>query len=381
MASSESNPTPLPTALRGEWPLALSIVTTVLFAFNGKQWLADLSNPLWFGFMSLWLFAVILASAFAIVRHAESLAIKLGEPLGTLILTLAVIGIEVMMISAVMLTGAGKPTIARDTMFAVVMLLMNGLIGLSLLLGGLKHHEQTYNFYGANAFLALIVPLAVLGMVLPNFTNSSPGPTFSPFQAVFLSLMSLGIYGVFLATQTGRHRSYFIAPDGKEDDASAHGHGDMEVRSVPFHGVLLVAYLAPLVVLAKQLAIPIEYGVKAFGAPPALSGLIVAVIILSPEAMTAIRAARDNQLQRSVNILLGSVLATIGLTIPAVLTIGLFTRKTVVLGLNTIEMILLILTLGVSTLTFSGNRTNILLGAVHLLLFFAFLMLLFDTPL
>lgn len=380
MASSHQDSRPLPIALRGEWPLALSLITTALFAFFGKKWLGDLSNPLWFGFMSLWLFSVILASAFAIVRHAESLATILGEPLGTLILTLAVIGIEVMMISAVMLTGTGdgKATIARDTMFAVVMLILNGLVGLSLLLGGWKHHEQNYNFYGANAFLALIIPLATLGMVIPNFTTSSPGPTFSPFQAVFLTLMSLGIYGVFLATQTGRHRSYFVAPDSSEEDGAAHGHGDMLVRSTSFHGVLLVTYLLPLVVLAKQLAIPIEYGVKSFGAPAALSGLIVAVIILSPEAVTAIRAALDNQLQRSINILLGSVLATIGLTIPAVLTIGLFTRKTVVLGLSTIEMILLLLTMGVSTLTFSGNRTNILLGAVHLLLFFAFLMLLFE---
>ncbi|RYX83344.1 calcium:proton antiporter [bacterium] len=379
MASTTQHSPPLSVALRGEWPLLLSFITTALFAFNGKAWLSDLSNPLWFGFMSLWLFGVIMASAFAIVRHAESLAVILGEPLGTLVLTLAVIGIEVMMISAVMLTGKGDPAIARDTMFAVVMLILNGLVGLALLLGGWKHREQTYNVYGANAFLALIVPLATLGMVLPNFTRSSPGPTFSPFQAVFLSLMSLGIYGVFLATQTGRHSSYFVAPDSDEA-GHAHGHGDMAVQSTPYHAILLIAFMAPLVVLAKQLAVPIEYGVKAFGAPPALSGLIVAVIILSPEAMSAIRAALDNQLQRSVNILLGSVLATIGLTIPAVLSIGLFTKKTVVLGLSSIEMILLLLTLGVSTLTFSGNRTNILLGAIHLLLFFAYLMLLFDAP-
>lgn len=178
--------------------LILSLITTILFFFFGKGWLADLSNSLWFGFVTFWLFAVILLSAFAIVRHAESLAEFLGEPLGTLILTLSVIGIEVMMISAVMLTGEEKPTLARDTMFAVVIIVLNGMVGISLLVGGWRHYEQDSNIRGAKAFLALIVPLSVLGLVLPTFTRTTDSPTFSPFQAVFMTVMSIGLYAVFL---------------------------------------------------------------------------------------------------------------------------------------------------------------------------------------
>ena len=164
------------SGLRREWLLGVAFATTALFLLFGKGWLADLSNPLWFALMLVWLFAVIMASAFAVVHHAESLAMRLGEPLGTLVLTLSVIGIEVMMISAVMLTGEGKPALARDAMFGVVMIVLNGMIGISLLLGGLRHHEQAYNLQGANSFLSLIVPLTVLGLVLPNFTNASRRP-------------------------------------------------------------------------------------------------------------------------------------------------------------------------------------------------------------
>ena len=168
-------------ALRQEWLLGVAYATTAVFLLFGKPWLADLSNPFWLAFMLVWLFGVILLAAFAVVHHAESIAVKLGEPLGTLILTLSVIGIEVMMISAVMLTGEGKPTLARDTMFSIVMIVLNGMVGISLLMGGLRHHEQEYNLQGANAFLSLLVPLTVLGLILPDFTRSSPGPTLSPF--------------------------------------------------------------------------------------------------------------------------------------------------------------------------------------------------------
>jgi Ca2+:H+ antiporter len=192
--------------------------------------------------------------------------------------------------------------------------------------------------------------------------------------------MSIGIYGVFLAMQTTRHREYFVSPAVEEAiaEGEAHDHAEHTIRSVPYHGVLLVLYILPLVVLAKQLAVPLEYGSRVLGAPAAFSGLLVAVLILSPEAMSAVRAAVRNELQRSVNILLGSVLATIGLTVPAVLTISLITGKTIFLGLDAVDTILLLLTLAISTLTFSNNRTNVLLGAVHLLLFLAYLMLIFE---
>jgi Ca2+:H+ antiporter len=365
--------------LRAEWILLVALATVGLFLKFGGVWLADLSNPCRMVFVSLWLFVAVLLSALAVVRHAEAMAVLLGEPLGTLLLTLSVIGIEVAMISAVMATGHGSPTLARDAMFAVIMIVMNGLIGVSLLMGGLRYHEQIYNFFGANAFLAVIVPLAVLGLVLPNFTHTSPGPTLSNSHAIFLILMSIALYGTFLAIQTSRHRDYF-----KENSAIIRSgdHGDHdaehEVRSPTYHVPFLVAYLLLVVVLAKKIAVPINYGIEVLGAPAALGGFLVSVIVLSPESLSAIRAALNNRMQRCVNLLLGSVLASISLTIPAALTIGFLTKQPIDLGLDAADMILLMLTLVVSTLTFAGTRTNALLGAVHLVLFFAYLMLIFD---
>lgn len=360
--------------LRHEWPLFVNAATAALFLCFSSSWLSDLTNPFRFVLLLLWLFAVILLAAFAVVRHAETLAVRLGEPLGTLILTLAVTGIEVMMIAAVMFAGHGHAELARDAMFAVVMIVLNGMVGLSLLLGGLRHHEQTYNLQGANAFLAVIVPLAVLGLVLPNFTVSSPGPTFSRAQAAFLIVMSLGLYSIFLTIQNVRHREYFRAPASEGEG----GHDALSGHSIAYHAGLLLAYLLPLVVLSKQLAVPIKYGIDVLHAPPALGGLLVAVLILSPESLGAVRAALANDLQRCVNILLGSVLATISLTIPAVLTLGFLTGQFIVLGVDAVDMTLLLLTLAVSTITFASARTNVLLGAVHMLLFLAYLMLLFE---
>lgn len=362
------------STLRKEWPLLASLATTALFYVFGERWFAGLSAGFWFAFLLAWLFTAILLSASAVVRHAEILAARLGEPLGTLILTLAVTGMEVMMIAAVMYAGAGNAAFARDAMFAVVMIVMNGMVGLVLLLGGLRHHEQAYNLQGANAFLAVIVPLAVLCLVLPNFTVSTPGPTYSVLQSVFLVVMSLALYGVFLAIQNLRHRDYFIAP-GASGKGEAHVEG---FRSVPYNGALLVAHLLPVILLAKQFAVPINYGIHELSAPAALGGLLVSTLVLFPESVGAVRATLANELQRSVNILLGSVLATISLTIPAVLIIGLATGREIVLGLGAPEMVLLVLTLAVSTLTFASARTNVLLGAVHLLLFLAYLLLVFD---
>jgi Ca2+:H+ antiporter len=341
--------------------------------------LDDLSNLAWFSFIILWLFAVVLLSALAIVRHAEGLAAKLGEPLGTLVLTLAVTGVEVTMITAVMYTGHGNAALARDTMYAVVMIVLNGMVGLSLLLGGIRYREQTYNLQGANTYLAVIVPLAVLGLVLPNYTVASPGPTFSPLQATFFIIMSLGLYGVFLLIQNVRHREYFLAPVAAGADmAEVAGHSGHEVRSIAYHSLFLVMSLVLVVFLSKQIAAPINYGIHGLHAPPALGGFLVSVLVLSPESLSAVRAALANHLQRSVNLLLGSVLASISLTIPAVLTVGFVTHQDIVLGLDAVDTVLLVLTLGVSTLTFASARTNVLLGAVHLLLFLAYLMLVFE---
>lgn len=366
--------------LRRESFLLFSGATTTLFLAFGSRWLANLSRPAWFVFIIAWLFAAILLSALAVVRHAESIALKLGEPIGTLVLTLSVIGIEVMMIGAVMSTGRGNATLARDAMFAVIMIVLNGMVGLCLLLGGLRYREQSYNLQGANAFLAVIVPLSVLGLVLPNFTVSSPGPTFSPVHASFLIVMSIGLYGVFLAIQTSRHREYFVPPPSTDSavQADVEQHAAHEVFSIAYHAPLLMAYLVLVVVLAKKIAVPIDYGIHVLNAPPALGGFLVSVLVLSSESVASVRAALLNQLQRCVNLLLGSVLASISLTIPAALTVGFLMGQQVVLGLDAVDMVLLLLTLAVSTITFASPRTNILLGAVHLLLFLAYVMLIFE---
>jgi Ca2+:H+ antiporter len=364
--------------MRRERALAFGLLTAGLFLGFGSRWLGDLSQPGWFALVMAWLFAAILSSALAVVRHAERLAHRLGEPLGTLLLTLSVIGIEVMMIASVMSAGHGNASLARDAMFAVVQIVLNGMIGMCLLLGGLRYHEQAYNLQGANAFLAVIVPLAVLDLILPNFTESSPGPTLSPLHSAFFILMSIGLYGVFLAIQTSRHRDYFVPP-GADEKLPEHETGsEGETHSVAYHALFLPAYLLLVVVMSEKIAIPIDYAIHVLHAPAALGGFLVSVLVLSPESVASVRAALANQLQRSVNLLFGSVLASISLTIPAALTIGFLTHQTVVLGLDPIDMVLLVLTLGVSTLTFASPRTNVLLGAVHLLLFLAYLMLIFE---
>jgi Ca2+:H+ antiporter len=294
---------------------------------------------------------------------------------------MSVISIEIMMIAAVMITGADKPALARDTMYSVLMIVLNGMIGASLLLGALRYREQQYNLQGANAFLAVIVPLAIVGLILPNYTLASAGPTFSRAQALSLVVMTVGIYAVFLSIQTVRHRSHFTEPvDTSFNNGFPRAHHDIKLspRSVPYHGILLLCYLVPLVLLSKKLALPIDHGITVLGAPPALGGFMVAVLVLSPEGLGAIHAALANQLQRAVNIFLGSALATISLTIPAVLVIGLVTGEPVALGLEPEEAVMLITTLMVSIITFGSGRTNVLLGAVHLLLFFTYFMLIFD---
>jgi len=367
-------------AWRREWPLLLAVGTLALLLLAQHWIVATLDQPAGLVLRLLVICAVILCAAFAIVRHADVLAHRLGEPIGTLLLTLAITGLEVAMVGFVMSTGEPKPELARDTMFAVIMLVLNGFMGLALLLGGLRHREQSFNLQSANAFLGLIVPLTVLGLVLPNFTRSTPGPMLSPFQMVFLSVMSVGIYAVFLWVQNRRHRGFFVAPEEVAADAAAAAtdpaHHDSS--STLFHAVMLGAYGLPLVVLAKQMAAPLDALVERVGAPVALGGFVMAFLVLTPESLAAIRAARSNQLQRSVNILLGSVLASIGLTIPLVITISLSTHRPLVLGLHAVDTVMLLLTLITSILTFSLPRTNLLLGCVHLLLFGAYLMLMFD---
>jgi len=363
-------------AMRREFPLLVGLGTAAIFFAGGSQFVELVAHPAAMIVVFLWLFAVILWSAICVVRHADCLAVKLGEPYGTLILTLSAISIEVVMISTAMLHGANNPTLGRDAIFAVVMIALNGLVGLSLLLGGLRYREQYYNLQGVNSYLNVIMTLAVLGLVLPNFTTSKSGPNFSTEQEVFLVVVSLLLYAIFLLIQTVRHRQYFL--ESKHVGmASTSAHHPLQVRSTAFHAAMLLLYLVAVIFMAEKFAIPLDNSIEKFHMPQAFGGAIIAALVLSPEGLGAVRASLGNHLQRSINILLGSVLATIGLTIPAVLTIGLITKRPVTLGVEGGNLPLLLLTLAISVVTFTSRKTNVLQGCVHLLLFAVFVLLIF----
>jgi len=361
--------------VRAEYPFFIGLATAVIFLALGSQVLEDVAHPYLLTAIFVILLAAVLWSAVSVVRHADCLAIKCGEPYGTLILTLSAISIEVMMISAAMLHGANNPTLARDMMFGVMMIALNGLVGFSLLLGGLRHHEQNYNLQGASAYLNAIMALAVLGLVLPNFTTSLSGPRFSTAQEIFLIVTSLSLYVIFLFIQAGRHRQYF--KDATAEPVARGDHSGSQERSTRFHATMLFLYLIVVVILAEKFAIPLDNCIERFGMPQAFGGAIVAGLVLAPEAMSAFKAATRNQLQRSVNILHGSVLASIGLTIPAVLIIGMTTHRSVILGIEGGNLPLLVLTLGASIVTFGSGKTNVLQGCIHLVLFAVFLLLIF----
>ena len=364
---------------KSEMALWLGIITAVIFFTYGYVLMADLSNTLVFSLLFGWLFAVMLWLSFGVVRHADCLAVILGEPYGTLILTLAVISIEVVMIAAVMMVGENIPTLARDTMLSVLMIVINGMLGITLLVGGLKHHEQEYNLAGARTYLGVIVPLATLGLILPRFTTSAPGGQVSPLMAMFLLIMSAGLYTVFLLIQTRRHSQFFKQPVFDEEEHLDEDHHEgLVIRSTAYHVLFLVLTMLPIVLLSKSMAKLVDHGIEVLSAPHALGGFLVAILVLSPEGMGAVKSALNNQLQRTVNIGLGSALSTIGLTIPAVLIISMVTGRTIELGLEMPEIVLLSLTLVVATINFGSGRTNIMQGAVHLILFFSYVVLIFD---
>ena len=371
---------PLASVLRQEWLLGFSWMTALAFLLFGDSLLGGLGHPVLLVMTFLWLFAAILGSALAVVRHAEHLAARLGEPYGTLLLTLSVTFIEVASIAAVMLHGANNPSLARDTLFAVVMIILNGMVGLSLLLGGWRHREQQYNLQGANAYLAVIVTLVVLTMILPDFTQTTPGPTLSHPQELLLALIGLGLYAMFLAMQTGRHRGFFnLANEHEEGAGSVVAARRAEPLSRPRpalkHAALLVAYLLPVVFLAEQFAAPVDYLIETLRAPAAFGGVIIAVLVATPEAIGAVRAALANHLQRSVNIFLGSVLATIGLTVPSIIVVSRLTGHDIVLGVEHTDLVMLALTLFLCVVTFGSGRTNVIQGAVHVVLFAVYLAL------
>jgi len=310
---------------------------------------------------------------FAAVHHAEVIAERIGEPYGTLLLTLAVTIIEVALIATIMLGDKAVPTLARDTVFAVVMIVCNGLVGICILVGALRYREQDVQVTGSSLYLSVLIVLATMTLVLPNYTLTTPGPFYSTAQLAFVSVVTLLLYGVFLYTQTIRHTGYFMGTGHEVGD----GGIDIPNRMLALSIVLLLVSLLAVVGLAKKFSIVVDVAIARTGAPPAFAGILVALLILLPESVAAISAARKNDLQKSINLALGSSLATIGLTIPAVAVAAWALNKQLVLGLDTQEMVLLVLTFFLSMLTFGTGRTNILFGLVHLVVFAVFIFLVF----
>ena len=319
------------------------------------------------------LLAILFGTVFAAVHHAEVIAERIGEPYGTLLLTLSVTVIEVALIATIMLGEKPVPELARDTVFAVVMIVCNGLVGICILAGGLRYREQDVQVSGSSLYLSVLFVLATITLILPNFTLTTPGPIYSVVQLGFVSVVTLILYGVFLYTQTILHRDYFIAEKvAVIDDGAAPSN-----RILALSVVLLLVSLLAVVLLAKKFSLVVDYSTASIGAPPAFAGVLVAFLILLPESVAAIGAARKNDLQKSINLALGSSLATIGLTIPAVAVAAYVLDKQLVLGLDQQKTVLLLLTFGVSLLTFGTGRTNILFGFVHLVVFVVFIFMVF----
>ena len=325
-----------------------------------------------------WLFAFLLlailfGTVFAAVHHAEMIAHEIGEPYGTLLLTLAVTIIEVALIATIMLGEKEVPTLARDTVFAVVMIVCNGLVGICIFIGGLRYREQDFQVSGANLYLSVLFMMATITLVLPNYTLTTPGPVYSAAQLGFVSVVTILLYGVFLYTQTIRHRDYFI-----REAAGAVGGGTLvSSRMMALSVALLLVSLLGVVLLAKKFSLVVDAGTALLGAPASFAGVLVALLILLPESVAAIAAARSNDLQKSINLALGSSVATIGLTIPAVAAAAYALDKQLVLGLNEQDMVLLLLTFMLSMLTFGTGRTNVLFGLVHMVVFAVFVFLQF----
>ncbi|MBU3724701.1 MAG: ionic transporter y4hA [Burkholderiaceae bacterium] len=331
-----------------------------------------MDNPLLLiGMTALLVLAVTMA-----VHHAEVVALRVGEPYGTLILAVCVTVIEVALIAAVMLSGAPSgPTIARDAVFAAIMIVANGVVGLSILAGGIRHHEPAFRIEGSNSALTVLTALATLTLILPGFTTSSSGPTYSSSQLIFAGICSLALYGTFVFVQAVRHRDYFL-PIEPADQANRRVHVPPPSNAKALRsGLLLVVALIVVVLLAKALSPTIEKTVAALGAPQALVGVLIAALVLAPESIAAIRAAIANRLQTSFNLALGSALASIGLTIPTVAALSIAFGLPLSLGINAVEITLLVLTLIASITTLASGKTTVLQGAVHLVIFLAYLFL------
>lgn len=323
------------------------------------------------GWMALAAVPVLLAAVFATVHHAETIAHRIGQPFGSIVLALAVTVIEVALIISVMLTApAGESTIARDTVFAAIMIVLNGIVGLSLFVGGITHHTQSFQGTSASGALGVLGTLAVLCLVLPNYTFAQPGPVYAPVQLAFVAGLSLMLYAMFLYVQLARHKDDFLEMGLGDDDAPPVGKRAFAVAC----GLLPLALIG-VVLLAETLAHSAEFVIEEAGLPLALIGVGIALVVLLPEAVAALRAARANRLQTSLNLALGSALASLCLTVPTVAIISLILGQTLVLGLDAKLTVLLVLTLFMSALSLALGRTTVLQGGIHLVIFAAYLIL------
>ncbi|GAA3238741.1 ionic transporter y4hA [Streptomyces thermocoprophilus] len=318
---------------------------------------------------------VLAGSVLAAVHHAEVVAHRVGEPFGSLVLAVAVTIIEVALIVTLMLDGGDKSaTLARDTVFAAVMITCNGVVGASLLVGSLRHGTAIFNPEGTGAALATVATLATLSLVLPTFTTSKPGPEFSTVQLSFAAVSSIVLYGLFVATQTIRHRDYFLPLTRQGEVITGEDHAEAPpARTALVSLGLLGLALVGVVGLAKGVSPAIESGVEAAGLPQAVVGVVIALLVLLPETIAALRAARRDRVQTSLNLALGSAMASIGLTIPAVALASVWLTGPLTLGLGATHMVLLALTVVVSSLTVVPGRATPLQGGVHLVLLAAYL--------
>jgi len=345
------------------WTIAAPIIAWLLYLTPLQS-----LGSVYLGLLTLALFGGVLAA----VHHAEVIAHRVGEPYGTLVLAVAVTIIEVALIVSLMIAGGPETTaLARDTVFAAVMIILNGIVGMCLLVGGLRYKEQSFSLDGASASLTTLAAIAVLTLILPNYTTSAPGPVYTSSQLIFIAVVTLVLYGTFVLVQTVRHRDYFL-PNHAIEDEEIHAEPPT-LSTTSISAFLLLVCLAAVVLLAKALAPSIELGVANMGAPKAVVGVIIAAVVLLPEAIAAFHAARANRLQTSLNLALGSALASIGLTIPTVAVLSLSSGLTLTLGLDIKSSVLLMLSLFITMLSLKTGKTTVLQGVVLLVIFAVYL--------
>ncbi|MFO7764509.1 MAG: ionic transporter y4hA [Wenzhouxiangellaceae bacterium] len=347
-----------------------SVLVPVFSLAGGVAWIAFWSGPVPGPLVPIAV-VLLLATVLAAVHHSETIAQRLGDPYGAILLALAVTAIEVALIASVLLNApAGTSEIARDTVFAAIMIVLNGIVGLCLLVGGLRFREQEFIARGAVAALAVLATVAVLALILPNYTVAVPGPIYATPQLIFVASVSFALYALFLFVQMVRHRGDFHDPRLQELADRKPDRREMIVALV-----LLPIALLSVVLLAETLAPTVEHAVSRAGLPAALVGVVIAMTVLLPEATAALRAANANRIQTSLNLALGSALASICLTIPFVAMLSIALGQSLTLGLDAEHIVLLLLSLFVSTLSLAMGRTTILQGGLHLVIFVAFLTL------